>query len=1624
MEFRDFSDVLDELAAKWINLSTVEKNAVATALGGTRQRENFNILMENYDSYKEAIETASDSAGTAEEKYEAYTESLEYSVKKLQAAWEGFAQSLEASPVIKFLTDFATKFVENIGLILNQFLSLTTALNAYKIPTWFRNLGDMFGPSIGKSRGFMPIFTGAGQAQRMIRQRIDYNESHGLASDDGMSGLSSELAAQGEVSNKLHTKSNTLLTQIKQATSKICGAMGIPLTAEQAAGAGQTTPSVSPTSSLSPINSHQRVLNGIAYGLAQTGTGSLGGYFRRNIGHVSGLFGNFRATDKEKQEIERAFERYKSGNENLINQKRKEYEERRYNPSIPNDIKESYREAAEQEAQYMSAFRMADISNVTRGKLVVKGTQYKYDKNTQQYMAKQRNGTWALANIDAETKEQLDTAQAHAKFRKKAATLRVAGASAVSGITAAISQEGDVGDKAVAGISSAVSTGLLSAIPGVGTIIGPILGPILGDWVTKGLLRAIHKDEIEREARVENSQAILEALKELSSTMEEVGNNIVKGVENWTSEDFETQQGLVKEIKSALYILDDESTENIDESANAKELREALAEELQKLPENIQKLITGDSDKVTSSYSDLTSALDILASGGEGAEEINAALMAAQYRQQAQALWGSQEEERYQAIQAMSDNYRYLSALESVKDTEVYESATEEEKQDFDEYQKAMEDMLGNAIETYENARATLEELDKEVSQNNMMSAFYSSGVSQVSTLDIGEASLEGTRLKILKDWAKIDSTIMNQDKSFTQEAINMVNDFLRTQENFSSLFDSSNLTFGEVFDTKNKAKRENVITALKNAGYSVSNFQDVLDLASKNTEESQQAMTTAAKVLGTTVEKVVDDLFNLEASNRQSFASAFGTSTKFIEDNLGALQNLKLEDILNGLDGLNSRYEDIASIFDDIAQDLIISQENLDMIMEKYSFLMYGEDEKGNVTFSQGNILQNIVDMVVGKGSEASLAYASAIISDANNSTDAFDALRKKFGDNWSVLFGGNLTEEELQILNSEDATMSSIMSSSLFQKMGDEIYSEWGKIVSQLVGESEYMSMLQEAVYEYGSHLAQKEIDNLESIKDNLDAINETREKELALIKAKDKLENTKNEKKMVYRSGIGWVFESDQTAVQEAKQELDSLEVEKEQDYWQYQIDQLTKIQDRLENSDTEEELRGFKEVFEAWSVGVAEDIGAINTKDIVSTINNLLTWFQEDFSLNNVQDQVQDIVEEEMEEGKNQNLVSHAQEVASAYNELKKAEAEIGNTADNSIERANAIENYNEVLKKYNETVQAAKTAGLTSENFNSIIQDKNNQISISENGSVSDLSSLYSGETATSSKEKPKEFRYILRGAFMNETNLNDPDQQKYAHATFTQEPWEQDTYKWWYDNKDKTWILPYPYTGSWLQMSKVAPLVDSPEDLISLLSSYGDYTVVASMAGGDEFGYFYNGLLYKIRDSRGWDKFSGNTGAAYQNYVDEIGGDENYWWGNATKNKEWANRGDYTVAGADSNASGSISYSGGLSYINEEGLEGIITPHGTLTSLPAKTGIVPADLTRNLYNLGEVAPNLVKMLDSVSSKYPDNNSAVTNNDNSTFIQNLYATFQAEENFDFDKFLSEVRGVVNTTRHSG
>lgn len=111
-EFRNSADVLSEVGNRWQEFDTVEKHAIATAMAGTRQQEKFIVLMENYETAMRYATTATESAGTALEKYSAYTESIDGKMNSLKATFEEFSMTILNSELVTFVVEFLQTVLE------------------------------------------------------------------------------------------------------------------------------------------------------------------------------------------------------------------------------------------------------------------------------------------------------------------------------------------------------------------------------------------------------------------------------------------------------------------------------------------------------------------------------------------------------------------------------------------------------------------------------------------------------------------------------------------------------------------------------------------------------------------------------------------------------------------------------------------------------------------------------------------------------------------------------------------------------------------------------------------------------------------------------------------------------------------------------------------------------------------------------------------------------------------------------------------------------------------------------------------------------------------------------------------------------------------------------------------------------------------------------------------------------------------------------------------------------------------------------------------------------------------------------------------------------------------------
>lgn len=111
-QYRDFDDVLDDVGARWNELSQKEQNALSIAVAGSSQRESFMTLMDNYSKALQYSSIATDSAGASMEQYGIYQNTVEAKTNELTAAFEALSLHTFSNDLYKGILNATIGIVE------------------------------------------------------------------------------------------------------------------------------------------------------------------------------------------------------------------------------------------------------------------------------------------------------------------------------------------------------------------------------------------------------------------------------------------------------------------------------------------------------------------------------------------------------------------------------------------------------------------------------------------------------------------------------------------------------------------------------------------------------------------------------------------------------------------------------------------------------------------------------------------------------------------------------------------------------------------------------------------------------------------------------------------------------------------------------------------------------------------------------------------------------------------------------------------------------------------------------------------------------------------------------------------------------------------------------------------------------------------------------------------------------------------------------------------------------------------------------------------------------------------------------------------------------------------------
>ena len=149
-QFLDSETIIDSVADKWDTLNKNTQKAVSTALGGTHQANSVIAMLDNYDKVKMLTETAYNSEGTAEKKFQDnYLNSLEAKTNALKASLENLSTSLVSDNMYSGFLDGAkamADFAANTDILQASLTGLASAGGVYafqQLINLFREFSNM-----------------------------------------------------------------------------------------------------------------------------------------------------------------------------------------------------------------------------------------------------------------------------------------------------------------------------------------------------------------------------------------------------------------------------------------------------------------------------------------------------------------------------------------------------------------------------------------------------------------------------------------------------------------------------------------------------------------------------------------------------------------------------------------------------------------------------------------------------------------------------------------------------------------------------------------------------------------------------------------------------------------------------------------------------------------------------------------------------------------------------------------------------------------------------------------------------------------------------------------------------------------------------------------------------------------------------------------------------------------------------------------------------------------------------------------------------------------------------------------------------------------------------------------
>lgn len=1144
------------------------------------------------------------------------------------------------------------------------------------------------------------------------------------------------------------------------------------------------------------------------------------------------------------------------------------------------------------------------------------------------------------------------------------------------------SKSGSVAKGIAAGIGAGVSM-----LPSPWNLIGGVIstiGPVIVDFVSTW----IHRDELERKERSEQAQKQFDALNGIQSTIEDSADLMSKDI--WASDDYKAFKEYVNNLSQSYFDMEsdfsgatDTFIANFNEAAekleigaikigNINDLYDQLADaniEVRKKAQRAVELanLQAQREQYVKSQEDALYQNNKASSTSKTLNKIIS--YADSIAEHADSTYGT-EKTSYQKQQVKTDKEK-AAALEIRKlfDNEQYDEALNKAKELSETIGKGNVQAFEEEVKAAKKAQKEIDAYKKKVAEMDVEIGVLAADIWDFSDDELSALTMDGIMAKVVAAMGEQGVAVRNAAGYIKDEYIAAIQSAIKSNSQFNTLLKGDTRTMSQLADAANKFKR----------AFGSRTYAEVKDMLDRGMNIKEVA---TSEYSGYDLNELAEIVYAADPSKIQNFARAWNVTTEGAEKLSKRFKDLTTAEGLMSNTEIVEKYSNLNNIFEDLADNTALTAENFNKMIELYPQLI-----------SNSGSLTDLYDKIV---NQQALSLANSLWTEMLTG----ESVGKDFKEKNATWIKGleNSFPDLAKAIGKNGFTITNLLELAEQYSTGDEKQKGIAEQIKTKIAEYfEYIPDVEitnpalEKAIEYQERLWKKQISNLEEQKDALSKVNEEREKELNLMKAQEQLENARKEKKMVYREGVGFVYEADESAISEAQKNLEDLDTQKRQDEIQAEIDLLNYLQETLDALKDDQELAKLKTAFDTYASAQKENGNKLgeNTEAVLKladALDNQKISFKYDKN---------GALVVTLPDGSNESFNtgdSIDQETKTALKTLATQRDILDDKAKTlaSLDATKSPRDYNKAVGEYNTALDNYNT---TKSSLSGKVGAGTTMTTASgEETTYGDFTKDDSGLT----KKDESKIRVI--------PSLSQPDREKTVdwgkHSGGKTMKWNEWT------SKGEIWLNPNAtqYDMKWQGDDGASYDFDHHRDFTVIkrynakddswgdwegysgdYSSLPDYTIITNAYDDDKgdqvYGFVYKGGIRKLQDADGSETVSRN-------------------------------------------ALGTLSKpTSGPSYINELGTEAIITPSGTLTALPSKTGIIPADITKNLWGLGEVAPNLVGMLDSLKQQRFDTEAKTITNEEGVYIDRLDMSIYPKEGYNMDEFISQLRAKAALTRQN-